>query len=324
MDTRQLCLLLEVQSGVISRRQLSEVGASDNDVRRMVRRRELRRVHPRVYVNHTGPLTWVQRAWAATLYAAPGVLRDESAVRAASGPGWRTFDDGRPIQVAIDHARKVRSLPEVDICRIAGLDGQTLWNTSPPRLRPEHNAIRLASTADRMVDAVAHLADVVGARATTGARLADALAAYPRIARRGFLEEVVADVGAGTCSTLEHGFLTRVERPHGLPSAGRQVRESIKGPLFRDAVYARLGLIVELDGRMFHAKVRQHDGDLERDLDAAATDRMTVRLGWGQVFDRSCTTAFKLGRVFETHGWGGHAVPCPSCPPTLPFAAGAG
>ena len=26
-------------------------------------------MHPRVYVNHSGPLTWEQRAWAAVLYA---------------------------------------------------------------------------------------------------------------------------------------------------------------------------------------------------------------------------------------------------------------
>ena len=44
-------------------------------------------VHPGVYVNHTGELTWLQRAWAAVLFAWPAALSHDSALRAADGPG---------------------------------------------------------------------------------------------------------------------------------------------------------------------------------------------------------------------------------------------
>lgn len=321
MDRRMVRHLLEVQAGVISRAQLVECGATDNDIRRLVRQRHLARVHHRVYVDHTGPLTWIQRAWAATLCCAPAALSDESALRAAEGPGRRRNDDTRPIQVAVDHSRKVRPPSGVVATRVVGLDSQVLWNASPPRMRPEHAAIRLAAGADREIDAVAFLADAVGARMTRGDRLARALGSYPRIARREFLESVIVDVAEGTCSTLEHGYLVNVERAHGLPTARRQFRESVKGPLFRDAVYEAFGLIVELDGRMFHAKARQHDADLERDLDAAATGRATVRLGWGQAYDRPCSTAFKLGAVFVDRGWRDRPRRCPLCPEDLPYAA---
>ena len=197
--------------------------------------------------------------------------------------------------------------------RLADLDSKVLWHTSPPRQRIEHAAVDLASLASRDIDAVAYLADAVRARLTTAERISEALASRSRIPRRDFLAAVIADVAAGTCSTLERGYLDRVERPHGLPRADRQVRESIKGPLYRDVVYVALDAIVELDGRLFHTSVRGRDQDLERDLDALVTDRITARLGWGQVFDRPCTTAHKLGAAFNRLGWLGQVRRCREC-----------
>ena len=144
-------------------------------------------------------------------------------------------------------------------------------------------------------------------------RLQAALGDHARIARRRFLEGVLTDVTAGTCSTLEHGYLVRVERPHGLPAAQRQFRESVKGPLYRDAVYLDGAAVVELDGRLFHSKVWQRDRDMERDLDVFASARATARLGWGQVFDRSCSTAMKIGAGLNARGWTGTARRCALC-----------
>ena len=54
-DTEELeHLLTRVQDGVVSRRQLRELGARDHDIVRLVRRRDLVAVHPGVYVAHTG------------------------------------------------------------------------------------------------------------------------------------------------------------------------------------------------------------------------------------------------------------------------------
>ena len=94
---------------------------------------------------------------------------------------------------------------------------------------------------------VAVLADAVQARLTTAARIQAALERRQRIARRQFLDGVLTDIAAGSCSVLEHGYLTRVERPHGLPRPGRQLSESARGPICRDVTYRRFGLIVELD-----------------------------------------------------------------------------
>lgn len=66
-DKRKLDFLSVVQHGVYSRRQLLAAGVTDNDIERMVRRRLFARVRPGIYVDHTGPLTQIQREWAAVL-----------------------------------------------------------------------------------------------------------------------------------------------------------------------------------------------------------------------------------------------------------------
>ena len=227
MDSPAIRRLMREQDGLVSRSQAQSLGATPSDIRRLLRRRQWARVHPGVFVDHTGPLTWRQRAWAAVLYAAPAALCAESALRAWNGPGRRDHDD--------------------------------------------------------------------------------------RIARRPLLQSVLVDVAAGACSALEHAYLTRVERPHGLPRAGRQVRASNRGPIYRDVLYEKLGTVVELDGRLDHTRARDRDRDLERDLDAAIEELLTVRLGWGQVVGRSCLTATKVARVLQRRGWRGSLRPCPEC-----------
>jgi hypothetical protein len=306
--------LLERQSGVISRCQALQRGLAPHDVRRLVRRNEWAPILPGVLVDHTGPPTWLQRAWAATLVVAPAALSGTSALRVLDGPGRRTHDDGAPIHVATDRQRKVVAPAGIVLHRVTDLDSRTLWAASPPRMRVEEAVIDVAASADRELDAIAAIADTVQARRTTAPRILATLERRQRVGRRSFLEGVLGDVSAGTCSVLEHGYLNRVERPHGLPVAARQLRDSLRGPLYRDVVYRRFGQVVELDGRLFHASADARDRDLDRDLDAAVGGLHTVRLGWGQVFDRACSTALRIGALLQARGWSGVPVACPSCP----------
>ena len=110
---------------------------------------------------------------------------------------------------------------------------------------------------------------------------------------------------------LEHGYLTLVERPHGLPRGSRQRADrDTRGRVYRDVEYAEIGELVELDGIFGHDSPAERDLDLERDLDAALTGRGTVRLGWGQVFGRPCRTAVKIGSLFASRGWTGTVRAC--------------
>ncbi|HSV38751.1 MAG TPA: type IV toxin-antitoxin system AbiEi family antitoxin domain-containing protein [Nocardioidaceae bacterium] len=302
-----------LQAGVVSRRQLLEAGLTDADIRRLVRRRELRRVFDGVYVDHTGPLTWLQRAWAAVLFSWPAALCGESALRAADGPGRRDSHEGL-IHVAVSRDRRLVVPPGVQVQRMRYLDDRTLWNASPPRLRYEEAALDVAIGARSDFAALSVLAGAVQSRRTTARRLLNRLDERTSAGRRAWLRGVLLDVAEGACSVLEHGYLTRVERAHGLGSARRQrPAHDSSGRIYRDVEY-ECGLIVELDGRLFHDTAGARDQDFERDLDAAVDGQPSVRISWGQVFDRACTTAGKLGVLLQRGGWTGSPRPCgPSC-----------
>jgi hypothetical protein len=295
--------ILAAQDGVISRRQVLGAGEHPHDIKRRLRQREWAVVHLGVYVDHTGPLTWMQRAWAAVLSAGPGAaLCLESARRAHEGRG-RSGQDEQVIHVAVARNRSVIASEGVRVHRMVDLVGRVQWNKSPPMTRYDDTILDLAARAGRL-DSVARLADACGSRRTTAARLRDRLDERKRIAQRDWLRSVLSDVADGTCSVLEHGFLDLVERPHGLPVGERQaVRDLGNGRVYRDVDLPDLGVRIELDGKLFHTSTTDRDRDLERDLDAAvAEDGTTIRLGFGQV-----------AKVLQRRGWTGTPSTCGSC-----------
>lgn len=185
----------------------------------------------------------------------------------------------------------------------------------PARVRYEEAVLDVLAGLDREWDRVAACAAAVRGRCTTVGRLASALAARPRFPRRRWLAAVLADIAAGTASVLERGYLERVERAHGLPRADRQRADRVAGGrIYRDAPYPAYDLVVELDGRLDHTALGDRDHDLDRDLETAVHGRRTVRLGWGQVYDRPCQTARAIGRLLAAGGWEGSPTPCsPHC-----------
>ncbi len=310
MCDRPAALVLADQAGIISRVQALAGGHTENDIRRLLRRREWVVVHSGVYVNHTGQLTWLQRAWAAVLFAWPAALTHASALRAAEGPGKQKDE---VIQVAVAGHRRINSPDGVLIRRTAHLDDRVSWNHAPPRVRYDEAVLDVAIARDSDLDALGVLAAAVGSRRTTACRLLGRLEVRLRSPRRAWLAGVLEDIALGTCSVLEHGYLDLVERAHDLPSADRQRRVTATlGVTYRDAEYAELAL--ELDGRVFHDSAEQRDRDLDRDLDAAVDGQTSIRLGYGQVFGRPCLTARRIGVLLQQRGWTGAPTPCgPGC-----------
>ncbi|MEV7431131.1 hypothetical protein AB0N29_16065 [Nocardioides sp. NPDC092400] len=302
-------LLRFVQDGVVSRRQLERLGFRPHDLERMLRRRELSRVHPGVFVDHTGPLTRDQRAWTAVLVHEPAALTRRSAL---PGPPGRA-----PIEVAVDARRAVRPVDGVVAHRTTRLAARIDPLSSPPRLRLEDAAIEEALRCPSAADAYTLLADLCHTRRTTPARLAAEVRSRPRVRRRGLLLELLDDLALGACSVLEREYLHRVERRHGLPAGSRQVRDAAGArTAYRDVDHPAWGLVVELDGRQ-HAVPSARRRDLERDLDVAVRrDRRTVRLGHAQVLDDACRTAAAVAALLQRGGWPGRLVPCEDCPVT--------
>ncbi|WP_227465474.1 hypothetical protein [Nocardioides dongkuii] len=313
MDGDEVARLLADQEQVVSRRQVVAAGGGDGDIERLLRRREWARVHEGVYVAHTGPRTWPQRAWAAVLVHAPAALSGPSALRAwgLTAPGT----EAAPIDVVVAHHRRVHDPPGVRTSRSSAFEAHTLLHLGPPRVRVEHAVLTTAAQAGREDAAVAVLADACQQRLTTPARLAGILAELVRLPRRRLLAEVLDDVAGGAYSALERRYLRDVERPHGLPTGHRQRRDGLGArPTYRDVEYVGLATVVELDGRLGHDRIRDRWHDLERDLASAASGSVTLRAGWAQVL-QPCRLAATVGAVLRSRGWSGTPTACgPGCP----------
>ncbi len=312
--------ILGVQGGVIARKQALVAGLDDNDLERLLRRRELSPVHPGVYVEHTGAPTWLERAWAAVLFHAPAALAGPSALRLHRA-GARladpvTVDD--PIHVVVATGRRLNPPAGVRLHRVTRFDEVVLGHLGPPRVRVEHALLAVASAARSEAGAVAVLADGCQQGLTTPGRLTAALATNRRLPRRQLLLSVVDETAAGVRSVLEHRYRSRVELPHGLPTGQRQRRVRLgRSTAYRDVEYrgpgVGRGLVVELDGRLGHEGALDRWADLDRDLAATLAGDLTVRLGWGQVMAR-CRLAAAVARLLLARGWQGRPRPCcPGC-----------
>ena len=319
MGAPSIDTMLRLQDGVISRRQVLAAGLDDNDIERLVRRRMWAVVHPGVYVEHTGPLRWIQRAWAALLALEPAVLAGTSALRAHgwshSGARAGQGDDDRVIYVAVDRDRHVKAPTGVVLVRRTGFGWRGQGHLSPPRLRIEEAVIDVAELAARDSEAVAVIADACQQGLTTPGRLLQATRLRSRMRRRRLLAEVLDDAGNGVRSVLERRYAREVERAHGLPTGRRQRRVSTRrGATYRDVEYSEQAVVIELDGRLVHASAEARWGDVERDIESAIEGDLTVRLGWGQVAE-PCRTAAGMARLLRSRGWLGHPRPCsPTCP----------
>ena len=304
--------LLAQQDGVVSRGQLLDAGLTQAHLDTLLRRRELVVVHPGVYLTHTGTPTWSQRSWAAILYAGRSALHLECALHQ---PGKDTPPKG-PIRVAVDWSRRVAPRAGIVIHRVRELDGQVQWNLSPPRVRLEVAAVAVAHRAADDLSAISALASLVGSRRTVAARLQLEIERRGRLRRRTLLTALVDDLERGTHSVLEHGYLSRVLRPHRLPEPTSQQApvSGGAGTEYRDVAHADVDMHVELDGQL-HDGSQARDDDADRDLDDLARGLVTPRLRYRQVFATPCRTASRLAVLFRARGWDGTPRACgaPGC-----------
>ena len=312
MTLDAVAVLLAHQHGVVTRGQLLEAKLTAARIDTLMRRRQLVVLHPGVYLTHTGTPTWSQRSWAAILYAGRSALHLDSALHR---PGKDPAPRG-PIHVAIDWTRRVAPQPGIAVHRARDLQDHVQWNHSPPRVRLEVAAVEVAHRAPDELAAISALAGIVGSRRTVASRLALEIERRGRLRRRTLLTTLLADLEEGTHSVLEHGYLTRVLRPHRLPEpTSRQlVVADAAGRQYRDVAHDDVDAVVELDGRL-HDETGVRDDDADRDLDDMARGKVTPRLRYRQVFATPCRTAARLAAIFGDRGWAGLPHPCdaPGC-----------
>jgi hypothetical protein len=173
--------------------------------------------------------------------------------------------------------------------------------------------IQVARTFD---DAYTWICRAIGRRRTTAERIRKALDSRKKMRWRREIVLALGDAEDGALSVLEHRYVRRVERPHGLPAAHRQARiRQRTGNRYLDNLYEQYGVCVELDGTAAHPEDEQWR-DKRRDNANTVSGLVTLRFGFPELGDRRCESASQVATLLRAHGWTGSPRPCarPNCP----------
>ena len=217
--------LVELQSGVISRKQAILGGMEPDVIDGLLRSRRWQWLQRGSYAVFTGQPPREATLWAALLRAGPGAaLSHQTAAEL-----FRLTD--RPsslIHLTIPAGRRVDGIAGAVIHRSARVEEARHPALLPPRTRIEETVLDLTQNAACAEDAFSWVCSACQRGLTTTARLGSAMSTRRKLRWRAELSGLLSDVGEGAHSVLEYRYVRRVERPHGLPRARRQ-RRLIRG-----------------------------------------------------------------------------------------------
>lgn len=308
MRDKGIDALIDDQGQIVSRAQLLAAGWPEHGIRRPLRNRRWRAVHPGVYITHTGPIGYGERLLAALLYAGPEAAW--SHYTAAEQLGLVKPDANRPVYVTIPERRRVRPRPGIVVHRDQHW-ADRLASVAPPRRTPADAVLDIVGISPSLDHAAAVIAEACQSGRVAPADILSSLTGRPRLRHRGKLRPIIADVVAGSHSLLEIRYLRDVERRHGLPRGQRQRAVDHE---FTDVFYPGFGLVVELDGRL-HLVPRQRWRDLDRDNRATLRAEATLRYGWFDITNRACEAAVQVLQVLRRTNPALAAIPCSAaCP----------
>jgi hypothetical protein len=248
------------------------------------------------------PQTWRQALWLGVLEAPPGSAVSHWAMAQLHGlpERWRRDEVHVLALHDLDHRARhsnlhqTRSLPAAHVTEVDGIPGTTIARTIFDLARTESaewigilldaGLHRCGMTVEEMVDTTLDLAK----RGRTGTRKMRFL-----VSERMGLDYVPTE------SVLEAEFVNLCSA-YSLPVPERQVLlgddEDVIG---RVDFFYRAGLVIELDGRAYHAGLIQQRDDAERDRRFKAIGIDTLRLTWFEVVRDPANTARRVRRRIE-------------------------
>jgi hypothetical protein len=299
----------DLQDGVLTRAQALASGVTRSMIRTRLLRGDWQRLHPGVYATFSGVPARNCLLWAAVLRAGPGsALSHQTAaqlwgLQAPAGP---------TIHVTVPRGSPVAGIPDVTVHYSQRVEQARHPVLAPPRTTIENTVLDLAAVAVSPQDAAAWILRAVASRQTTSDLLAASLRERGRMRWRPEIASVL-DM-PGVHSILEFRYLDSVERPHGLPPGRRQrlLRRAARSQ-YADVAYDAYATLVELDGRMAHPEeVRWLDS--QRDNANTAAGWVTLRYGWHDVTENSCSVAAEVALTLCRRGWPGRLRRCgPAC-----------
>jgi hypothetical protein len=305
---------LAIQGGALARRQAERVGIAPYTIRSRVRSGRWQRLQRGVYASFSGEPTRETALWAALLRAGSGAVLSHQTAAERHG----LINEPSPlivITVPLSRTPTRAKIPGVVIHRSDAILRTRHPVMLPPCTRVEDTVLDLVQVAPTFDDAYEWICRAVGRRRTTADRICLAMDARKKMRWRRELALALGDAGDGVLSVLEYRYVHRVERPHGLPAARRQVRiRQRTGNKYLDNLYQRYGVCSELDGTAAHPADEQWR-DKHRDNANAVRGIITLRFGVADLGDRRCQTAADVAAVLSLRGWASVAHPCsrPAC-----------
>ncbi len=315
--------LIMVQAGVIGRIQAMDAGLSGAAITTLLRTNRWQRIHTGVYATFTGAPSYEALLWAAVVRAGPASMLSHITAAGLFGLADRVAERGPPIHITVPEEKHLSRIHGVVVHRTRRMQYRRQPYLLPPRTRVEATVLDLVEDAKTVEDAFGWICRATGKGLTNADRLRSEIAQRDNLRWRGPILEALEDVGRGVRSNLEYRYVRDVERAHGLPRAGRQVRVVRGGRVcYLDNLYGESQVGVELDGVVAHPPGERWR-DFRRDNAGVVDGIVTLRYGWADVTGRPCEVAGQVAAVLRGRGWAGSARPCgPSC--TAPGARTAG
>ena len=202
------------QDGVVSRRQLRQLGIDHDDISREVESGRWAVRGTQTVALHRGAPSVLARRWSAIWEtgAAIGVLDGVSSLQHSGLTGY--VDDD--VHLSVVHNHNTRLLPGVRIHKVIRRVAGEVIDVGLPRTRSEVAAVRAAHWARFDRQAALLLLMPVQQRLTTPARLAAAQRLVRGRTRRSLIRSVVRDIAFGVQSLGELDFAALC-RARGLP-----------------------------------------------------------------------------------------------------------
>jgi len=269
------------QHGVVTRRQLLELGLSRNAITHRLARGRLHTLWRGVYAVGRSEVSREGRWLAAVFACGEGALLSHR----SAAELWGILDRSGPAVDVSVPARRAPRRPGIGVRRrTVPLEADRSLCAGVPVTSPAATLIDLAADRDPRLEAGVNAADRL--------RLIDPEALRAEIDRRPHRPGATRlrllldrDTFSPTDSALERRFLTIVEAA-GLPLPRTQVE--LNG--FRvDFYWPDLGLVVETDGLRYHRTAQQQAKDLRRDQTQATAGLRTLRFAAAQVFHEPAT-----------------------------------
>jgi hypothetical protein len=307
--------LLDLQRGVITRRQAAAVGLDSALIDARLRRGHWRQLYRSVYATYTGDPARECLLWAAALRAGGGAVLSHHTAAELDRLTDRKSD---VIHVTVGHDRRVRIsgrerhelAPPVVIHRTDRLDDARHPARTPPRTRVEETVLDLTQAAASFDGAFSWLSAGCGRRLVTPQQLHAAISKRTRLRWHKEMLSALGYIDDGVHSGLEFRYVRDVERAHGLPPARRQAKAAGRSrSQYFDNLYEAFSVVVELDGRAAHL-VEDRWRDIHRDNSGARSGIVTLRFSWADVTSRPCESAAVVADVLQLSGWDGDLCRC--------------